>query len=97
MRTVSYSQARQNFSATMDAAIDDRAPVRITRQRGGDCVLVSLEDYEAMEETAYLLRSPANAAHLLRVVEDFRKNERRVTKRIGELEAMESEDADSIP
>jgi antitoxin YefM len=96
MRTVSYSQARRNFSATMDAAIDDRAPVRITRQRGGDCVLLSLEDYEAMEETAYLLRSPANAAHLPRVVEDFRKNERRIAKCIEELETMESGDADVV-
>jgi antitoxin YefM len=89
MRTVSYSDARQNFSATMNSAIEDRTPVLITRQRGGNCVLLAQADYEAMEETAYLLRSPANARRLLQSVERIRNGENTIAKRIDELEAME--------
>jgi antitoxin YefM len=95
MRTVSYSDARQSFSTTMNSVIEDRAPVLITRQRGGHCVLLSQEDYEAMEETAYLLRSPANARRLFQSVERIRNGENIVTKRIEDLEAMES-DADQV-
>jgi len=91
MRTVSYSEARQSFSATMNAAIDDREPVLITRQRGGNCVLISQDEYEAMEETAYLLRSPANARRLLQSVERIRNGEKTVAKSIEELEAMEGD------
>ncbi|MCL2161343.1 MAG: YoeB-YefM toxin-antitoxin system antitoxin YefM [Betaproteobacteria bacterium] len=89
MRTVSYSEARQNFSTTMNSAINDRVPVLITRQRGGNCVLISQEDFEAMEETAYLLRSPENAKRLLQSVERVRSGEGSVTRRIEDLEAME--------
>lgn len=73
MRTVSYSEARQKFSATMNATVNDRVPVLITRQRGGNCVLISQDDFEAMEETAYLLRSPKNAKRLLQSVERIRR------------------------
>jgi antitoxin YefM len=72
MRTISYSEARQNLSATMLKTIEDRAPILITRQNGLPCVLMSLEEYESLEETAYLLRSPANAKHLISSIEDLR-------------------------
>jgi len=65
MKTVNYSEARQNFASVMNETIDDRAPILITRQKGTPCVLMSLDEYEALEETAYLLRSPANARHLM--------------------------------
>lgn len=65
MKTLSYSDARQNFASVMNETIEDRAPVLITRQKGTPCVLMSLAEYEALEETAYLLRSPANARHLM--------------------------------
>ncbi|MDR3088129.1 MAG: YoeB-YefM toxin-antitoxin system antitoxin YefM [Azoarcus sp.] len=95
MRTISYSDARQSFSTTMNAVIKDRAPILITRQRGGNCVLLSQEDYEAMEETAYLLRSPVNARRLLQSVERIRNGENTIDMRIDDLEAMEG-DADQI-
>lgn len=72
MKTISYSEARQNLSATMLKTIEDRAPILITRQNGLPCVLMSLEEYESLEETAYLLRSPANAKHLISSIEDLR-------------------------
>lgn len=58
MRTISYSEACQNLSATMMKAVEDHAPILITRQNGEACVLMSLEEYNSLEETAYLLRSP---------------------------------------
>ncbi|HDL7993370.1 TPA: YoeB-YefM toxin-antitoxin system antitoxin YefM [Yersinia enterocolitica] len=72
MRTISYSEARQNLSTTMVQTVEDRAPILITRQNGTFCVLMSLEEYESLEETAYLLRSPANAKHLMDSIEELR-------------------------
>lgn len=72
MRTISYSEARQNLSATMMKTVEDRAPVLITRQNGEACVLMSLEEYNALEETAYLLRSPVNAKRLMNSIESLK-------------------------
>ncbi len=65
MSTISYSAARENLAATMDQVCDDHEPVVITRQKQRSVVIMSLEDYKALEETSYLLRSPANARRLL--------------------------------
>ena len=65
MRTVTYSEARDNLKAVMDKAAADRAPVMITRQRGENIVLVSASEWAGMEETLHLIASPANAKHLL--------------------------------
>ena len=64
MQAVTYSEARANFAAMLDKVNNDHAPVLITRQQGKPAVLMSLEDFSAWEETAYLLRSPANARRL---------------------------------
>lgn len=65
MNAISYTAARENLAATMDRVCQDRSPVIITRNRDQAVVMLSLEDYEALEETAYLLQSPANAQRLL--------------------------------
>ncbi|GKW32637.1 YoeB-YefM toxin-antitoxin system antitoxin YefM [Pectobacterium versatile] len=72
MRTISYSEARRNLSATMMKTVEDRAPILITRQNGEACVLMSLEEYNSLEETAYLLRSPANAKRLMNSIESLK-------------------------
>ncbi len=64
MQTISYSEARSNFAAMLDRVNNDRVPLLITRQGGKPAVLVSLDDYDALDETAYLLRNPANAKAL---------------------------------
>lgn len=64
MEAITYSHARENLAGTMEQVCDDHVPVIITRQKGRSVVMMSLEDWNAYEETAYLLRSPANAAHL---------------------------------
>ncbi len=65
MDTISYTAVRANLSKTMEQVCNDHTPIIITRKRESPVVMLSLEDYQAMEETAYLLRSPANARNLL--------------------------------
>ena len=65
MDTISYTAVRANLSKTMEQVCNDHAPIIITRKRESPVVMLSLEDYQAMEETTYLLRSPANAQNLL--------------------------------
>jgi len=68
MAHVSYSQLRNNLASYMDEVCDDRVPLFVTRQNARSVVLMSEEDYEGLMETVHLLRSPANAAHLLRSI-----------------------------
>jgi antitoxin YefM len=72
MDTVTYSHTRQHLAAIMDRVSDNRAPVLITRQNGEPVVMMSLADYDALEETAYLLRSPKNAKRLIASIEQLR-------------------------
>lgn len=71
MDSISYTSARSNLAKTMDKVCEDHAPVAITRKGEGSVVLISMEDYQALEETAYLLRSPKNARRLMRAVVDL--------------------------
>jgi antitoxin YefM len=72
MRTTSYSELRKNLASTLDRVTEDREPVIITRDRGKPAaVLLSLEEFAAFEETAHLLRSPANAARLAESIAEF--------------------------
>ena len=68
MRAISYTAARENLASTMDAVCADHAPVVITRNRDQSVVMLSLEDYESLTETAYLMRTPANAKRLLEAI-----------------------------
>ena len=65
MTKLTYRKAREKLAQTMDRVCDDHEPVVITRQKQRSVVIMSLEDYQALEETAYLLKSPANARRLL--------------------------------
>ena len=64
MTAISYTAARENLAATMDKVCEDHAPIVITRNREQAVVMMSLEDFEALEETACLLKSPKNAKRL---------------------------------
>ena len=69
MGQVSYTELRQNLARYMDEAVASRAPILVTRQGGkGNVVLLSEEEFESWQETVHLLRSPANAARLLRSI-----------------------------
>lgn len=65
MQAITYSEARQNLARKMQETVDNCEAVLITRARGENCVLLSESEYNALQETAHLLRSPANALHLL--------------------------------
>ena len=71
MQGISYSEARENLNAEIDKVIADRAPLAITRQRGEGAVLISESEWASIEETLYLLRSPANARELLASIEEL--------------------------
>ena len=73
MNAITYTAARENLASTMDQVCLDRDPVIITRKREQAVVMISLEDYESLQETAYLLRSPANAKRLLESIEAAEK------------------------
>jgi antitoxin YefM len=65
MDTITYSAARANLANTMNRVCQDHEPLIITRNSEQSVVMLSLEDYKALEETAYLLRNPTNARRLL--------------------------------
>ena len=64
MDTISYSAFRSNLASILDKVNDDHKPILITRQNGKPAVVISLEDFQAYEETAYLMASPKNAERL---------------------------------
>lgn len=71
MDTITYTSARGNLAKTMEKVCDDHSPVVITRKASQPVVMMSLEDFEALEETAYLLRSPKNARRLLESIAEL--------------------------
>lgn len=64
MDVMSYTDARANLKAVMDRVVNDHTHIVVTRQKAAPVVMVSLEDWNAMEETMHLLSSPRNAARL---------------------------------
>ena len=68
MDTMTYTAARANLASAMDRVCNDHEALIITRNGEQSVVMLSLEDYKALEETAYLLRTPANARRLLTAV-----------------------------
>jgi len=91
MAHVSYSQLRNNLASYMDEVCDDRAPLFVTRQNARSVVLISEEDYEGLMETVHLLKSPANAARLLRSINDAEQGE------LTERELVEPTKTSSAP
>ena len=71
MDTITSSEARARFAKALDKVCDDHAPVVITRRNAGSVVMMSLDDYHAFEETAYLFRSPKNARRLLQSIAEL--------------------------
>ncbi len=76
MQAVTYSEARQGLKNFMDLACSNHEPVLITRRRNESVVLISLEDYESIIESEYLLSSPANAARLMQSVQEAQTGKR---------------------
>jgi len=69
MNAIPYTRLRSNLAREMDRVCEDHAPIIVTRRASSSVVMMSLDDYEALEETSYLLRSPKNARRLLESIE----------------------------
>ena len=83
MEAITYTAARKNLAKTMEKVCRDRAPVIVTKKSSESVVIMSLEDFEALEETAYLLRSPKNTRRLIESIsqlENGKGNEKELTE-----------------
>ena len=70
---VNYSEARKNLASLMESVCDDSDVIVITRRKSRPVVMMSLDEYNSIQETGYLLRNPANAERLLESIADMRK------------------------
>jgi len=83
MKALTYTAVRSNLAKTMKEVCDDHDPVIITRRQNDAVVMMSLEDYEALNETAYLLHSPRNTRRLLESIEELEKGNGKERKLVG--------------
>jgi antitoxin YefM len=72
MRVVSFTEARNGLKAVLDSVVNDADTTVITRRDSEDAVVMSLDYYNSLMETVYLLRSPSNAGHLAKSIEQFK-------------------------
>jgi antitoxin YefM len=84
METINYTNARAHLSETMDRVNEDHIPLLLTRQKGEPVVMISLSEFNALEETAYLLRSPKNAERLINSVNSLRAGKAKPRRLIEE-------------
>ncbi|MBT4288381.1 MAG: type II toxin-antitoxin system prevent-host-death family antitoxin [Deltaproteobacteria bacterium] len=82
MEAVNYSELRKNLKSVLDGVCENHEPTIITRKNSDNLVLLSYEDYSAIEETAYLLRSPKNAQRLRESIENFNNDKGKERKLI---------------
>ena len=73
MQTTTYTSFRQQLKSYLDKVRNNHIPLYVTSASGEDVVVISKSDYESMEETFYLLKSPNNAARLLNGIQDYEK------------------------
>jgi antitoxin YefM len=90
MTALTYSAARENLASTMDRVCQNHDPVIITRNRDQAVVMLSLEDFESLQETSYLLRSPVNARRLLDSIGSLDSG-KTVPKKLKDLTALTPE------
>jgi antitoxin YefM len=75
MRIISFTDARNGLKAVLDTVVNDADTTVITRRDSEDAVVMSLDYYNSLMETVYLLRSPENAAHLTKSIAQYREGE----------------------
>ena len=80
MDAITYTSARANLAKTMNRVCDDHEPLIITRSGEQSVVMLALDDFKALEETAYLLRSPTNARRLLTAMHELEAGKGKVRK-----------------
>lgn len=75
MRVVSFTEARNGLKTVLDNVVNDADTTIITRRDSEDAVVMSLDYYNSLMETVYLLKSPANATHLAKSISQYKKSE----------------------
>ncbi len=75
MKVVNFSEARNHLKSVLDQVVADADCTIISRRDADDAVVMSLDHYNSLIETVYLLKSPANAAHLAKSIEQYRKGQ----------------------
>jgi len=73
MKTVTESAAQRDLGSLVEQVWENHVPIVIERENGHSAVVISLEDYQGLDETAYLLSSPENAKRLLSAISDHKK------------------------
>jgi antitoxin YefM len=73
MNVINFSDLRKNMKEVMEGVCDRHEPTIITRQKGNPLILMSLADYNALEETAYLMRNPNNYKHILESIGEVKE------------------------
>jgi len=71
MRVVNFSEARNSLKSVIDQVIDDADYTVIARRDAPDAVMMSLDTFNSLMETVHLLKSPANAAHLAKSIDQY--------------------------
>lgn len=71
MKSITYTEAREKLAETIKSVCSDHNPVIITKKRNDSVVMISLEDYESLIETSYLLKGPKNARRLLESIKEL--------------------------
>ena len=84
MQTINFSHTRQNLASTFDSVVDNCTPIVVTRQNKESIVIISMKDYRAMEETAYLMQSEANVKRLNRAINQLEAGQGTTRKLIEE-------------
>ena len=82
MQVISYTKARNELATMMNKVCEDHVPIVISRQEQRPVVLLSLEDFNSIEETLYLLSSPKNASRVIEAAQDFKENKNFISTEI---------------
>lgn len=91
MKTMYFSETKNDLQNLLDDAADAKGGIKLVRDDGSAIVLLTIDEYNGLKETAFLLSSPANAAHLARSLEELR------TGQVAEHELIEASDSNAQP
>ncbi len=83
MDAITHTEAKKNFKQVLKRVCDDHAPLIITRQKKKLVFMMSLEDYNSIEETLYLLKSPKNAARLAKAFTEIEQKKFSIKVQVG--------------